>query len=567
MHFDDRLATVLRSRATGERSARTQFRQLLDLLGERPQGGDDGLRRAAYLRLLALGDSIDIRSRTAIVGETGWRFRNPELVRWFGDAHPHIAAAALARAQLTGEEWAELIPNFPIHARGFLRNRKDLPEQAVAALDRLGVMDRALPLPEPIDLPRELDRSARTVELPAPPAPLKLRRLRPATSDVSRTEEPDPGFGQTSAGIRALLARIEAFKLSRQDRLKSSASDEAKSAGERLAVVDFATDASGRIQWAAGRAAAQSIGIDLSRFANFAKALALHQPARGIAITLRGGAGIEGDWIVDAMPQFTRDGGSFDGYLGRLRRAAPSGPTPQQRDADKLRQLLHELRTPVNAMQGYAEIIQQQMIGPVPHEYRSIAASITSDAARILAGFDELDRLARLETGALDLDEGTSDFAGIVRDQVAQLQNVLAPRVARLDARFESETATIAIASGEAERMAWRLLATLAGATAAGERIALDLSVHDGRIDFKAALPTMLRTCEDIFAAETRAMAGPLSSGIFGAGFSLRLARAEVRAAGGDLNREGDRLVLDLPLSAGVASMPPSQRQSRNVAG
>jgi len=33
MLFDDRLATVLRSGAAGERAARTQFRQLLDLLG------------------------------------------------------------------------------------------------------------------------------------------------------------------------------------------------------------------------------------------------------------------------------------------------------------------------------------------------------------------------------------------------------------------------------------------------------------------------------------------------------------------------------------------------------
>ena len=43
MHFDDRLATVLRHRAAGERAAKTQFRQLLDLLGEHgitPAAGD-----------------------------------------------------------------------------------------------------------------------------------------------------------------------------------------------------------------------------------------------------------------------------------------------------------------------------------------------------------------------------------------------------------------------------------------------------------------------------------------------------------------------------------------------
>ena len=101
MHFDDRLATVLRHRAAGERAAKTQFRQLLDLLGERPQGGDPALKAAAYLRLIALAEVIPTDERAGIVGENGWRFRNPELVRWFGEAHPAIAGAALYRAQLT----------------------------------------------------------------------------------------------------------------------------------------------------------------------------------------------------------------------------------------------------------------------------------------------------------------------------------------------------------------------------------------------------------------------------------------------------------------------------------
>lgn len=34
MFFDDRLATVLRQRATGKGALRTQYRQLLDLLGK-----------------------------------------------------------------------------------------------------------------------------------------------------------------------------------------------------------------------------------------------------------------------------------------------------------------------------------------------------------------------------------------------------------------------------------------------------------------------------------------------------------------------------------------------------
>ncbi|WP_394271094.1 histidine kinase dimerization/phospho-acceptor domain-containing protein [Qipengyuania sp.] len=558
MHFDDRLATVLRNRATGDRSARTQFRQLIDLLGERQQGGDKALRTAAYLRLIALGELIPVRERTSIVGEAGWRFRTPDLVRWFGDAHPHIAAAALARADLTGEEWQEIIPAFPIHARGFLRNRKDLPRQAVEVLDRLGVADMALPRPEPLELTEFLDPAF--ADLPPAPAPLRLSPLpghdaaagKPGQTADS-AEDHYAAFRQTGDGIRALVDRIEAFKRARESRDESGVAERqpARPSEDRKppAVIDFRADIHGRIDWAGGGLAPMLVGLDLTMATDIASGFAARHPVRGLAVSLRGAGAITGDWIVDAVPRFSSQEGRFGGYVGRLRRAAPPRASARQKEADKLRQLLHELRTPVNAMQGYAEIIQQQMVGPVPHEYRAIAAAITGDAARILAGFDELDRLARLETGAAELDRGTADLAAIVRGHVTQLQKVLSPRVARLDAEFTIEHALTDIADQEAERLSWRLLATLAGATAAGERIALSVSDEGGSFCVSAALPTALRTLEDPFAAELRASAGPLSSGIFGAGFSLRLARAEARAAGGELSCTGGRMTLLLPLA------------------
>ena len=551
MHFDDRLATVLRNRATGERSARTQFRQLIDLLGERAQGEDTSLKTAAYLRLLALGDLISTRERTSIVGEAGWRFRNPELVRWFGDAHPHVAAAALARAQLTGDEWAQIIPNFPIHARGFLRNRKDLPESAVQVLDRLGVADRALPRPEPQDLVEEYA----TIDLPPAPAPLRLipEDILAQTADGA---EPEAPLQQTGESIRALVERIEAFKRRREERAadgEKTPAPQAIAQAESAALrIDFRTDTDGMIDWVDGVPAPSMIGMDLAASVSLAKLFGARLPIREESVTLRGAVAVEGDWMLDAVPRFSREEGLFRGYLGRLRRAVPSGVSSRQKEADKLRQLLHELRTPVNAMQGYAEIIQQQMIGPVPHEYRAIAAGITGDAARILAGFDELDRLARLETGTVDMESGECDFADVVQIQVGQLQNVLSPRVARIDAEFAEGEARVPLARGEAELVSWRLLATLAGATSAGERIALSMTQDAGSVAVSVALPTALRAGNDPFAAQTRAAAGPLSSGIFGAGFSLRLARAEARAAGGDLAYRDNRLELTLP-QAGMA--------------
>ena len=545
MHFDDRLATVLRIRASGERAAKTQFRQLIDLLGERPQAGDRALKAASYLRLIALGEMISVADRAKIVGESGWRFRNPELVKWFGEAHPQIASAALYRAQLTAAEWEEIIPKLPIRARGFLRHRKDLPMEAERILDRLGVSDRALPEPEPFELieeiaPPEADTQVEAVvpEAPAEPAP----RTAPGKDDV-----------------RALVDRIENFRKARSGEpsaaeaprlpLGESVDEEA---AQPLAHFLFGADSEGRVNWAEDRIAPMVVGIDLTALGSdtISSAIQRRQPLDASRVTLRGAARIEGEWIVDAAPRFTRREGRFFGYVGRFRRVVSDEANRREAEADRLRQLLHELRTPVNAMQGYAEIIQQQMIGPVPHEYRSLAATIAGDSAHILAGFDELDRLAKLEVGALDLEPGDTDFAAIVRKQVAQLQTVLSPRVARFDAKLADTRAPLALAQSEAEMLCWRLLATIAGAISGGETVALQLVAEGDQIELAAALPASLREAENIFAVETRPAGGALSAGIFGAGFSLRLARAEARVSGGELVRIGDRLVLSLPLFA-----------------
>src|SRR6476469_3470744 len=119
MHFDDRLATVLRHRASGERAARTQFRQLLDLLGNRRGGRDGSMLAAAWLRLAALGETIASTERADMIREPGLRFRNPELALHLAEDEPEVAAAALAVAQLSADDWEALIPRLPIRARGF----------------------------------------------------------------------------------------------------------------------------------------------------------------------------------------------------------------------------------------------------------------------------------------------------------------------------------------------------------------------------------------------------------------------------------------------------------------
>ena len=557
MHFDDRLATVMRHRAAGERAARTQFRQLLDLLGSRRHGRDESLLAAAWLRLAALGESLPAAERAAMIREPGLRFRNPELALHLAEDEPEVAAAALSVAHLDADDWDALVPRLPIRARGFLRFRRDLPGPTQDLLDRLGIRDRGLPRPEvPETITKEPLELA--VEAPIPRRPIPANDLADDDDDLANVAvEPD------DTEIAALVRRIEAFRKSRSGRPGAEESPRLP-LGERGGVGDtpvagfaFTTDADGRIDWADAPVAPMVTGMLLFSAIDPSRK---RQPITGFSTVLAGAPAIAGDWSVDAAPRFSDQGGRFTGYAGRFRRPPPPELVAPSGDpaSDRMRQLLHELKTPVNAIQGFAEVIQQQLFGPTPHEYRALAATIAGDAARMLAGFDELDRLARLESGALTLETGSADWTRVVSKLAAQLDEVLRPRGARFELTTAGGACPVPLDRHDADTLGWRLLATLTGAAGANDTIRLDLDQTDAAMRMSASLPESLARLDEVFEADSRAGGGAVSAGMFGAGFALRLARAEARAIGGDLLRVDDRLVLTLPrLTASIRDSSP----------
>lgn len=540
MHFDDRLATVLRHRAASERAAKTQFRQLLDLLGSRLPGHDGSMLAAAWLRLAALGETIEPAERAAMIREPGLRFRNPELALHLAEDEPEVTAAALSVAQLSVDDWDALIPRLPIRARGFLRLRRDLPGATNELLDRLGIRDRGLPSPDVSIEQPAIERS------PLHPVP---------ANDYADAEE------EADSEIGALVRRIETFRKTRAARPAEEAprlplGERASGVRPQCKGFAFTSDTEGRIDWADSGVAPMVVGAIVPPAALGARRQ--FQPLRGVALDWDGAPEIAGDWVIDAAPRFSDVGGRFLGYAGRFRRPAPAGvnSSASKGNADRMRQLLHELKTPVNAIQGFAEVIQQQLFGPTPHDYRALAATIAGDAARMLAGFDELDRLAKLESGALSLDQGNADFARVVRGLVTQLGEVLRSRNAAFVIAGDAGCCRVGLSGHEAEALGWRVLATLTGATAAAENLTLRVDCEEGRVRLSCTLPAALAAQDDIFAAEGRAGGGAVSAGMFGAGFSLRLARAEARAAGGDLLRDKDDLILTLPRLTAAEAAP-----------
>lgn len=650
MHFDDRLATVLRLPPAGGALARVQFRQLVDILGHAPEtaanDAEDPARsdstEAAFARLAQLGRVIPPADRARLLRTPLQPMTNPRLLAWLAEAEPDVACAGIASAQLDDAGWLSLIPRLPVRARGILRHRRDLSPAVTALLDRLGVHDRALPpggtsddnaeptaafepgeerflesdwpepdpedpIPEPTaprlrkptgDISIDQDISPDVLDLlnmdDDPPPPTSLSEWARARAGQNRmaqtaaappaTPAPSPASPPTptrDAGIGAIVRRIEEFRKAREARSHLEAEAAASRfdsprlplgdvlpATQRLATsIDFTTDTRGIIVWADGPYAPSVAGLDIADrepaaaphdidFADLAHAVRQRLPLRARHIEIAGAPAVSGLWQIDAAPRFTH--GRFVGYCGRLRR--PVRPAPAavqdtaQAHAERMREVLHELRTPANAIQVAAEIIQQQLYGPAPHEYRALAAAIAGDCAHILAGFEELDRLVRLESGALALEEGECDLARVLAQTIVRLHAWTGPRGSGFALAADPSATTLPVrnARADVERMVWRLFAALAGSTAPGEMLDLRWAVRDGTVQLTVALPSLLaeRQGEALFDTVPADRGQSLAAGMFGIGFTLRLAMAEAAATGGSLERVANTLVLCLPARA-----------------
>lgn len=561
MRFDDRLATVIAMQAGSDRAARTQFRQLLDLAGSAPEGTDENQLEIAYARIGELSAVLDAGQRAEIIREPGLRLRNPGFIAFLASQEMPVASAALTTARLTDEQWQALLPALPVPVRALLRERRDLPENTRNLLSRLGVSE--LVLPEPLE-----KKST---------APAELQGViieQPAESVLDLDPALELDKDDSTAGIRALVQRIEAFRRVKRETTPAHVSEaprlplgeRAEDKSDLLVALDFITDTDCRIIWAETEAAPMVVGVSLASDQPIAPArpapamlaaIRHRQPIRAARMQLDGAREIAGEWWVDAVPHFAQ-GGRFTGYRGRMRRPVENCLPQLSADAedsteDRIRQIIHELRTPVNAIQGFAEIIQQQLFGPTPHEYRALAASIAGDAARILAGFDELDRLAKLESGAMELEAGMADFHAAVTNTAAQLDTVLRPRNAGLELASSASYCPVAMSQADAEMLAWRVLAALTGAMNPGEILQIVLAQDGRHAVLEIDLPDALAARDNIFESSAPQKSQTVNASMFGAGFALRLARAEARALGGDLKQEHEVLELLLPLSSNLA--------------
>jgi signal transduction histidine kinase len=400
VRFDDRLATVLNGSFDSPRERSSRWQQLIDILAQ------DGAAMPSTavercLRLLSLlTPDVPPEIQLASARMVGARSNFAPLVTLLAANRPALATAIMPVVQLSEDDWLLTVPHVGPVGRSLLRQRTNLSPLVIRALQYFAPGDLTLGMSE---------------------------NVQPAAAE----EVPE---------IKDLVRRIEEFrrrKLSEQ----IEPQDEPQTGLEETFC--FTTDADGRITDIERAPRGRFVGIDLSQPARAVDVgcdagTARIVGKRGIIdngrLLLLGSDQWAGTWLCKATPQFDAEDGNFMGYVGVLRRPVAEevvAESAQQSDttssaasgahSDLLRQLTHELRSPLNAISGFAQMIEGQFAGPVSSSYRSAASVILTEAARLLCAIDEIDLLARIDRLTTDNIVGEANYAALLNEVTRDL--------------------------------------------------------------------------------------------------------------------------------------------------
>jgi len=91
--------------------------------------------------------------------------------------------------------------------------------------------------------------------------------------------------------------------------------------------------------------------------------------------------------------------------------------------ADLLARISHEVRTPLNAIIGFAEVMMAERFGPLGNaRYIEYMKDIRASGEHVVAIINDLLDLSRIETGKLDLTFASQNLNDIVEQCVAMMQ-------------------------------------------------------------------------------------------------------------------------------------------------
>ena len=236
-----------------------------------------------------------------------------------------------------------------------------------------------------------------------------------------------------------------------------------------------------------------------------------------------------------------------------LRAALRQAELANRAKAAFLAAMSHELKTPLNAVLGFSEIIRDEMLGRNGQPaYRDYAADIHASGRRLLSIINDVLDVTRLEGGLLALETRIADGLEIAEHALALASNATGDH-RRVD--LDVALPPLKVDPRRLSQALGNLLANALKFTPANGAVTLSAGLDpDGRVCFTVADSGIGMATETVALAMEpfRQIDGSLARKFEGAGLGLPIARALVELHGGQLSiqsevGQGTQVTIRLP--------------------
>ena len=221
----------------------------------------------------------------------------------------------------------------------------------------------------------------------------------------------------------------------------------------------------------------------------------------------------------------------------------------------------HELRTPLTVIRGYASLLEEGSLGPIPEKAQQAIRTLMDKSTEMRVQVERMLLLARLEDGAKPPPMHPLDMRAVIADAVSRVRPQVELRGGTLEAKVEKQAL---IVMGDADRLTTAVDNLLQNAvkfsvgpprievrgmqTAAG----VEIVVRDDGVGIPVA--ALGRLFEKFYRVED-----PRLRNVAGTGIGLYLVRQVVEGHGGQVQVEsvpgrGTTFTLKLPQAAPLAA-------------
>lgn len=196
----------------------------------------------------------------------------------------------------------------------------------------------------------------------------------------------------------------------------------------------------------------------------------------------------------------------------------------------------HDLKTPLNAIIGFADMMKSGIRGPLPDAYQDYAEIIHESGEDLLLLVDDLMDLAKADASALNLDRQPVDLAASGQSVIRQMGAAAERAGVTLTLKSHDADQTWADADARAVRQIWQnLVSNAIKYSSKGDTVQLEVFAYAGRVVLAVEDEGAGMDADDLARLAEPFAQGKNASGRAGTGLGLAVVKSFADLHGGQV--------------------------------